>query len=192
MASRGGIMRNGFILGLVLAVAACGCAGRSSVKPQRATQESVLVRCEQADDVVVRFYYSPMINEPNLSPGPMILLPVSSQDSRVNTRPGWSMYLTLPQLRSVLRVLAQSNLEWKESSAPTRLVVDPFDLPLGHHDSMQVAISYPSGSASAEVQASKVCPLLSEVYRTLSDPKAREAFAHWTGSVACVVAKPSS
>ncbi|MFZ0233757.1 MAG: hypothetical protein WA211_02905 [Candidatus Acidiferrales bacterium] len=177
------------IRALLLAVVAHGVV-HGQPSPRIGTRESVLERCEQADDVAVRFYYNPMINEPNLAPGPVIFLPVSTQDPRLGTRPGWSLYITLAELRGVLRVLAQSNLEWKESSSPMRLVVDPFDLPAGHHDSMQVAISCPSGSATSEVEAKKVCPLLSEVYSSLGNPKAREAFAHWTGSVNCVVIRP--
>jgi len=171
---------------LLLAAVAYGVV-HGQPKPQTGTRGSVLERCEQADDVAVRFYYNPMVNEPNFAPGPVIFLPVSSQDPRLGTRPGWSLYITLAELRGVLRVLSQSNLEWKESSSPMRLVVDPFDLPAGHHDSMQIAISCPSGSATAEVEARKVCPLLSEVYGSQGNPKAREAFAHWTGSVNCVV-----
>lgn len=171
---------------LLLAVLAFGVV-HGQPKPQTGTRGSVLERCEQADDVAVRFYYNPMVNEPNFAPGPVIFLPVSPQDPRLGTRPGWSLYITLAELRGVLRVLAQSNLGWKESSSPMRLVVDPFDLPAGHHDSMQVAISCPNGSATAELEAKKVCPLLSEVYGSLGNPKARDAFAHWTGSVDCVV-----
>lgn len=184
-------LRSFVVLALVLAIVGCGCTQPNSQGLQTGTHESVFERCLRADDVVVRLYYNPMVNEPNLSPGPVIFLPVSSQDSRLNTRPGWSFYVALPELRGVLRVLAQSNLEWSESSAPMRLVVDPFDLPPGHHDSMQVAISCPNGSATAEVSERKVCPLLSDVYRSLSDAKAREALAHWTGSVSCVVVKSS-
>jgi len=180
------------MLGVILAVIAGGCARSNSRQAQTTAHQSVLERCQRADDVVVRFYYNPAINEPNLAPGPLILLPVSSQDPRLGTRPGWSLYITLPELRSILRVLAQSRLEWRESNGPTRLVVDPFGLPQGHHDSMQVAISCPTGSADTDVKAGSVCPLLSKVYRSLTDAKAREAFAHWTGTVTCVVTNPPS
>jgi len=163
------------IIATLLLVAALYGVVAAQSPSQTGTRESVARRCERAEDVAVRFYYNPVINQPNLSPGPLIFLPVSSQDPRVNTRPAWILYVTHPDLRSVLGVLTQSNLEWKESSAVIRLVVDPFDLPQGHHDSMEVAISCPAGSATAEVDAEHACGLLSSVSESLSSPKAREA-----------------
>lgn len=154
-------------------------------KSQTGTRKSVVEGCGRADDVAVRFYYNPMINQPNVSPGPLIFLPVSSQDPRLDTRPAWILYVTHPELRSVLGLLNRSNLEWKESSVPTPLVVDPFDLPPGHHDSMQVAVSCPAGSAIAEVEAKQACGLLSGLARSLSSPKARQAMSFYAASVSC-------
>src|SRR5271157_2699905 len=160
-----------FIIALLLAASLYGVI-RAQPAPQTGGHESVLERCERAEDVAVRFYYNPTINQPNLSPSPIIFLPVSSQDPRLDMRPAWILYVTHADLRSVLGVLGQSNFEWKESSVPTRLVVDPFDLPKDHHDSMQVGVSCPTGSATAEVDAKRVCDLLSNVSRSLSSPKA--------------------
>jgi hypothetical protein len=174
-----------FIITMSLLAAAtyAGICARSP--PQSETRQSVVERSKTQADVAVRLYYNPMINQPDLSPGPLILLPVSSQDPRLDTRPAWILYVTHMELRSVLGVLAQSNLEWKESSVSTRLVVDPFDLPGGHHDSMQVAVGYPTGSATAEVEAKQVCGLLSNVSESLSSPKAREAVSFYARTVSC-------
>jgi hypothetical protein len=158
---------------------------RAQPASQTGGRESFLERCERAEDVAVRFYYNPMINQPNLSPSPLIFLPVSSQDPRLDTRPAWILYVVHTDLRSVLGVLGQSNLVWNESSVPTRLVVDPFDLPKDHHDSMQVALSAPTGSATAEVETKQVCDLLSNVSKSLSSPKAREAMVFYMGTVSC-------
>lgn len=175
-----------FLIPALLVAAAAYSAVPAQPKSQKGTHESSVVEsCERAEDVAVRFYYNPMINQPNLSPGPLIFLPVSSQDPRLDTRPAWILYVTHAELRSVLDVLNRSNLEWKESNVPTRLVVDPFDLPPGHHDSMQVAITCPTGSATAEVEAKQACGLLSEVARSLSRPKAREAMSFYAGTVSC-------
>jgi hypothetical protein len=173
---------------LFLAAAAYGVLRAQTQTPTEA-HESVLERCQRADDVTLRFYYNPTINEPNFSPGPVIFLPVSSQDPRLGTRPGWSLYITLADLRDVLHVLADSHPEWKESDSPKQLVVDPFALPQPHHTSMEVAVSCPTGSATAQVDARRICTLLSQVYGALNNAKARQAFAHWTGNVNCVVMK---
>lgn len=168
---------------LLLATALYGALGAEPAS-QTGTG-SVLERCERAEDVALRFYYNPMINQPNLSPGPLIFLPVSSQDPRLDTRPAWILYVTHQDLRSVLSVLAEASLEWKESNVPIRLVVDAFDLPQRHHDSMQVAVSCPTGSATAEIEAKQVCRLLSNISNSLNSPKAREALSFYAGTVSC-------
>jgi hypothetical protein len=161
--------------------------GVVSARPalQTGTHRSVVEQCGLAEDVVVRFYYNPMINQPNLSPGPLIVLPVSSQDPQVGTKSGWLLRITLADLHSMLRTLVQSNLECKESDSPKQLVVEPFGLPQPHHDSMQVAVSCPTGSATAEVEARQVCRLLSNVSKSLSSPTAREAVSFYGRTVSC-------
>jgi hypothetical protein len=174
-----------FIIAVCLAAVATYAGLRAQSPPQSETRQSVAERCKRHEDVAVRLYYNPMINQPSVSPGPLIFLPVSSQDPRLDTRPAWILYVTHTELRRVLGVLAQSNLEWKESSVSTQLVVDPFKLPGGHHDSMQVAVSCPTGSATAEVEAKRVCGLLSNVSGSLSSPKARETVSFYAGTVSC-------
>jgi hypothetical protein len=170
--------------GLFISVVAwlSGCAHTTV---QGNPSQSVLERCEAADDVALRFWYLPP--DTNSSPGPLILLPVSSQDPRLDTRPGWSLYVSLSDLHDVVRTLARSHLEWKESSAPEQLVVDPLQLPQLDRHTMEVAISYPNGSATARVKTDRICPLLSDVYSALVSPKARESMALWTGNVDCVM-----
>ncbi len=158
-----------------------GCQTKPA--PQGAGGQSVLQRCETTDDVTVRFYYNP--GPDDLSPGPLILLPASSQDPRLGTRPGWTLYLTLSDLRSVLRVLERSELKWKEFDAPKQLVVDPFQLPHLERGTMEISVSYPRGSATAELELKRVCPLLSDVYNSVSDSKSRSSMSPWVGS--CVV-----
>lgn len=174
-----------FLIPALLVAAAVYGAACAQPNSQKGTHESIVESCERAEDAAVRFYYNPMINQPNLSPGPLIFLPVSSQDPRLDTRPAWILYVTHRELRSVLEVLNRLNLEWKESSVPARLVVDAFDLPPGHHDSMQMAITCTTGSATAEVEAKQACGLLSQVARSLSNPKAREAMSFYAGTVSC-------
>ena len=175
---------NLIIATLMLAVTVYGVL-RAQSTSETGTRDSFVRGCERAEDVAVRFYYNPMINQPNLTPGPLIFLPVSSQDPRLDTRPAWILYVTHPVLRRVLGVLIQSNVEWKGSSASIRLVVDPFDLPHAHHDSMELAVSCPSGSAKAEIDAKQVCGLLSKVSKTMTSPQARDALTFYEGTVSC-------
>jgi hypothetical protein len=145
--------------------------------------QSVLNRCESEDDVAIRLWYLP--SDSNSTQGPLILLPTSSQDPRLDTRPAWILYVSLGEIHNVVRVLAQSNLRWKESSIPRKLVVDPLQLPhLGPH-TMEIAVSYPTGSAIAEVTGDRVQPLIFKAYCALSSPKARESMAVWTGPMDC-------
>jgi hypothetical protein len=173
----------------IIAVCLLAVAVYAGVRAQSANQTgprgSVVERCGLADDVVVRFYYNPMINEPNVSPGPLIILPVSSQDPQAGTKSGWLLRITLSDLRSVLQTLVQSNLEWTDSESPRQLVVRGFDLPHPHHDSMEVAVSCPAGSAKAEVEAKQVCGLLSNVSKSMSNPQARDAVTFYGGTVSC-------
>lgn len=171
-----------------------GC-GPTSIRDRTSEHESTLVRCARAEDIVVRFWYSvPYGEEPNIAAGPLILLPVSSQDTRLDTRPRWSMYVTLPELRAVIGVLNRSNLNWEESSGARRLVVDPLDLPKLGRERMEVALSCPVGSASTVLAGSQACPFLRNIYYALPDAKARDTMALWGGNVNCIMVsqRPSS
>jgi hypothetical protein len=168
---------------LVLILASLPCCQHEP--KQRTADQSVVEHCETAEDIAVRFWYLP----PNTdsTPGPLILLPASSQDPRLDTRPAWVLYVSLSDLHSVVRVLAQSRLEWRESSAAKQLVVDPFQLPRLDRQTMEIAMSYPNRSAKTELKAERICPLLSRAYGALVSPKARETMAFWTGNVGCVM-----
>ena len=50
---------------------------------------------------LIRFWYLPPDND--LTPGPLIFLPVSSQDPRLDTRPAWVLYVSLSDLHNVVR-----------------------------------------------------------------------------------------
>ena len=152
---------------------------------QGTTDHSVVQRCEVAEDVAIRFWYLPPGTDS--TPGPLILLPASSQDPRLDTRPAWVLYASLSDLHRIARILGQSHLEWKESDAPRQLLVDPLQLPQLDRQTMEIAMSFPSGSATAELKTERICPLLSSVYGSLVSPKARESMAFWTGNVGCVM-----
>ena len=81
--------------------------------------QSVRQHCEVAEDVAIRFWYLPPDND--LTPGPLIFLPVSSQDPRLDTRPAWVLYVSLSDLHNVVRVLDQSpsRVEGVESARKT-------------------------------------------------------------------------
>lgn len=149
--------------------------------------DSFLLHALKAEDVVVRFYYEPMVNEPtNISPGPLILMPVSSQDPRLGTKPAWIVFVTLTDLRRVLQVLAQAPLSWKESPSPRQLVVEPFALPNPHHDSMEVAVTTSNESATAELKASRVCNMLADLSNAITNMKARDGITFYRRTVSCL------
>lgn len=162
-----------------------GCQKRPADEGGR--PPSFMERSVKDEDIVVRFYYNPLVDEPmNISPGPLILMPVSSQDPRLDTRQAWILYVTLPELRNVLRVLSQANLEWRESKAPKQLVVDPFDLPQPHHDSMEVAVTSRWESAIADTEAKRVCGLLSDLSNAVSSTKTRDSLAFYQRTISCL------
>lgn len=162
------------------------CQQRAAV--QRDKPQSFVERCAQDEDVAVRFYYNPMLNEPNISitPGPLILLPASSQDPRLGTRAAWILYVTIADLRNALHVLAGPQFLWKESPNPKQLVVDPFDLPQPHHDSMEIAVTSSHGSATTEIDAKRVCELLSDISNTVTNAKARDSLRFYQRTVSCL------
>jgi hypothetical protein len=173
------------LLFAVVFISVLGCQQRQTVQSRE--PQSFVDRSVKDEDVVVRFYYNPMIDEPiNISPGPLILMPVSSQDPRLDTRQAWILYVMLPELRNVLRVLRQANLEWEESKMPKQLVVDPFDLPQPHHDSMEVAVTNQSESATTEVQAKRVCGLLSDISNVVSNTKTQDGLAFYQRTISCL------
>jgi hypothetical protein len=146
--------------------------------------QSVLQHCEVAEDVAIRFWYLPP--DADLTPGPLIFLPVSSQDPRLDTRPAWVLYVSLADLHNVVRVLDRSHLEWKESSVPEKLIVDPLQLPQLDGHTMEIAVSYPNGSAITNVKTERVHPVIASVYCALVSAKARESMTVWSGNVDCV------
>jgi hypothetical protein len=170
---------------VLLTVAPCLSSCRRTHTHEMRSQ-ALLQRCESANDVAIRFFYSP---HSELAPGPLILLPASSQDPRLNTRPAWILYVSLEDLHRVVHVLDESHLEWKESAFPKQLVVDPLQLPHLDSQTMEISVSYPQGSGVAEIKTGRWCPLLSNVYGALDAAKARENMSIWTG-VDCVT-KPS-
>jgi hypothetical protein len=173
-----------FVLGFVWISACTDMIARDAIG------QSVLRGCQAAEDAGVRFWYDPPDQDSALTP--LVLLPTSSQDPRLDSRPAWILYLSHSDLRSVFRVLAEANLKWTEFDAPQRLVVDPFQLPHISHQVMQIAISYPGGSATAEINSARIHPLMDSVYCAVSSSKARDSMAAWTGAVDCTAKEKAS
>ncbi len=161
----------------------CGSQGAS-----QSAKKSMLEQCGSTEDFGARFYYNPLDPEGRVypTPGPLIFLPVSSQDVRLGTREGWTLYVTLPELRAVFRVLEVQEISWSDSPYPRQLIVHPFDLPHPHHDSMQVAISCAGGSAVSDIKAAGVCALLSDISKALGNEKARASMAVYQRAVSCL------
>lgn len=173
-----------FLLSVAVLLASCHQRPSALSDDQRS---SFLQRSMKAEDVVVRFYYEPSTDEPpNISPGPLILMPVSSQDPRLGTRPAWILYVTLVDLRRGLQVLGKTPLLWKGSARPKQLVVDPFDLPNPHHSSMEIAVTTSDESATAELEANHVCKLLSDLSDAVTSVKARDGIAFYRRTVSCL------
>jgi len=177
--------QSAFLLGVAfLLLASCHQRPTAVSESQRGT---FLTRAIKAEDVVVRFYYEPMIDEPtNISPGPLILMPVSTQDPRLGTKPAWILYVTLADLRRELQVLAEEPLTWKESRRSKELVVDGFALPNPHHSSMEIAVTTSDESAIAELEASHVCKVLSDLSNAITSVKARDGIAFYRRTVSCL------
>ena len=57
---------------------------------------------------------------------------------------------------------------------PEKLIVDPRKLPQLDGHTMEIAVSYPNGSATTRIKTDQICPLLSDAYDGLISPKARE------------------
>jgi hypothetical protein len=166
------------VLGVLMLASFCTNAPVSATADQ-----SVLSHSQSDCDVAIRFWALPP--NPDTIQGPLVLLPVSSQDPRLDTKPAWTLYVRLSDLHSVARALADSKLQWKESNQPQKMIVDPLQLPHLHRDTMQIAISYPAGSAEAEVTGDGVQLVLSKAYCALESQKARENMRVWTGPIEC-------
>ena len=161
-----------------------------SFQPQLAAQSSsprsFLDRSMKDEDVVVRFYYNPLVNGEGTAHSPLIFMPVSSQDPRLGTRISWILYLTIVDLRRVLHVLHVPQFLWKEAPIRKQLAVDPFDLPEPHHDSMEIAVTSSQGSATAELDANRVCDLFSEISNAVTNVKARNSLIFYRRTIDCL------
>jgi hypothetical protein len=178
-------MRTKLVTGFLIVTFGC-VTNCPHIVAQKKTNQAVLDQSEVVDDVTVRFWYLPQ--DVDFSAGPLIFLPASSQDPQLDTRPTWILYVSLSDLHNVVRVLAQSHLEWKESSTPQKLVVESVQLPQLHRQTMEIAISNPNGSATTEIKTEeRVCSVLADVYGAVQSPKARESMAFWAANVKCVM-----
>jgi hypothetical protein len=160
---------------------------RPRAEPQASTQQRLIEKCEGDEDVAVRLYYDPFRPGDKLywPRPPLIFLPVSSRDPRLNTRPAWILYVTFPQLRRVLHVLENPKFSWEESDIPRKLVVDPFDLPKTHLESMEVAVACSHGSAVTRVESQNICSFLSDISGVLDNKVARDNFSFYMGTLSC-------
>lgn len=139
---------------------------------------------EKAQDIGVRFWYVP--TDSDSTQGPLIFLPVSSQDPRLDTRPAWVLYVSLTDMHKLLETLAQSQLKWKESAIPQKLIVDPLSLPKLDGRAMEIEVAQPSISTIARVDYPRVGrPLMARVYCGLTSTKARESMAVWFDAPQC-------
>jgi hypothetical protein len=162
---------------------------RSGIARETKVQSSLVGRCAEDEDVRLRFFYLdiPVTDSRTVGfpPSPLVIIPASSEDPGLNTRPAWILYVAFPQLRSVMRFLENPKFSWEESSAPRKLVVDPFDLPKTHFESMEVAVSCSHGSAITRVKSQDICPFLSDVSEVLNNKLARDNFAHFMVQYSC-------
>lgn len=150
----------------------------SSGRPQ------VLDDALKADDVAVRFYYSPIVNGSGKYHAPIVVLPVSTQDPRLGTRPELSLYVTLTDLRLIINALSNSQLHWRQSPHPTLLLVHPSQLP-PQHLSMEIVVTTPEQSTTAEVEPGKICVVLEKVVNAPLDAQARDILAFYRDTVNC-------
>lgn len=168
-------------VGLVLAASAISLIAFSAYN----NKSEVATACSTQADVSIRLYYNPMAQGEGKAHSPCIFLPVSMEDPRLGTRSAWILYDELNDIQSVLRILSRQQLDWHESPARMRLVVEPFDLPQPQHTSMEVAVACPRGSAVAQVKKEQICPLLSEISKVLVNSTAKESFDFYRRSVSC-------
>jgi hypothetical protein len=155
---------------------------------QEIPNRSGLTHLQETKDVGVRLWYLPPNTD--LTPGPLIFLPVSSQDPRLDTKDSWILYVSFSDIHNVLQVLAKSNLEWRESREPIQLIVDYLNLPRLDGHSMDIAVSSPNGSATAKIAHDRVQSLISRLYCGLTSSRARESLAIWSGTFDCAVEPP--
>ena len=151
----------------------------------KAKSESSLKMCLQEPDVGVRLYYNPLVNGEGTAHQPCIFLPVSSEDPRLGTRPAWILYVSFADVRKVLEYLDSQEFAWKESGAPTPIVVDAFDLPQPQHDALQIVVTCPHGSAEVQVPQARICSFVSGLSKVLTDPKSRDRFAFYERTIYC-------
>jgi hypothetical protein len=141
--------------------------------------------CLQEHDVGVRLYYDPIVNGEATGHQPCIFLPVSSEDPRLGTRPAWILYVSFADVQKVLEYLDSQAFAWKASAAPTRIVVDAFDLPEPQHDALEIVVTCPRGSAEIQVPQARICGFISGLSKVLTDQKSRERFAHYERTINC-------
>jgi hypothetical protein len=143
--------------------------------------------CSTEPDVAIRLYYNPLVQGEGKAHSPCILLPVSAEDPRLGMRPAWILYDLHADIRAVVSLLSRQQLQWNVTPTRMKLVVEPFDLPGPQHNSMQIAVTCPLGSAVTDVPPKQICTLLSNISNALSNSEARASFEFYRQTISCQV-----
>jgi len=137
------------------------------------------------ENTAVRFFYHP--------PGdyfhfPLVFRAVDPKDSRLNTAPmtpeGRTAYVSLPEMRELIRGLSHLHLSWQESESVESL--QPFKK-LEITDTMVITAVSSNGTAMANLDPKRICETLKPLDSALETPRALWEFQGFRLNYGCKV-----
>lgn len=158
-------------------------AGERQAAPKLFDQSELHLEADQK--TVVRFFYDP--------PGeyfhvPLVLRVVDDQDPLLNTAPvkdaGRTAYMSLPEMRELLRRMKRANLVWEESADIVTLGSYK-KLPL--FGDMRVLVANSMGTARTRIVAKTICRTLQPLDTALKTPRALWEFQIFRIQYGCKV-----
>jgi hypothetical protein len=171
---------------LVLGLAFCSRSGEKVSEPE---STPLVLRCLNEHDFAIRFLYE--LPERDYQRYPLIVRAVSPDDPRLGVEPRLirlfdPAYVSIEEMSELLSGISALGLVWKESAKPAPLEYDPFKYPFPV-GAMEILATCPQGSATAYLDAKRICtdlPRLDAAFRTR---RALWQFQRYRMSLGCSV-----
>jgi hypothetical protein len=163
-------MTSSWAVALVFLVAVGAGKPQSNQKQQQAS----ILSSPVDEKTIIRFFYYPAGEYIRI---PLVFRVVNESNPLFNTAPireeGRTAYISLPEMRGLVRLLAGSRLRWKESQA-TEVLGLYKDLALQGIGlvSMDVRIVCSKGTAKAEISPKAICMNVKPLDAALKTPRA--------------------
>jgi len=169
----------------VMALTLLAGPGASKLQSNQNHPHTSILNSPVDEKTVVRFFYDP--------PGeyfhkPLVFRVVKEDDPLLNTASvhdeGQTAYISLPEMRGLVKDLAHTSLAWRESQSVE--VLGPYKK-LPASDDMEILIAFSDGTAKAEISPKALCMILRPLDAAFKAPRVLWEFQGFRLNYGCKV-----